>query len=76
MLTYIKSLFKGCFSDSMEVIPTVLKKTMEIGSVGMCQELCRHENYNKFAVKVGIANIYLFYLFKSVFLFILFQLLY
>lgn len=57
MLIYIKIyLFKGCYSDSVELIPTVVKKTMVISSVGECQELCRSENFNKFAVKVGIAK--------------------
>lgn len=57
MLIYIKIyLFKGCYSDSVELIPTVVKKTMVISSVGECQELCRYENFNKFAVKVGIAK--------------------
>lgn len=57
MLIFIKIyLFKGCYSDSVELIPTAVKKTMVISSVGMCQELGRYENYNKFAVKVGIAK--------------------
>lgn len=57
MLIYIKIyVFKGCYSDSVELIPTVVKKTMVISSVGECQELCRYENFNKFAVKVGIAK--------------------
>lgn len=49
-------LFEGCYSDSVELIPTVVKKTMMISSVGMCQELCYHENSYKFALKVGIAH--------------------
>lgn len=53
----ILSLLEGCYSDSVEQLPTVVRKTMIISSVGMCQELCSYENYNKFAVKVGIAKI-------------------
>ncbi|XP_052693386.1 uncharacterized protein LOC128171648 isoform X2 [Crassostrea angulata] len=43
----------GCYSDSVELIPTVVKKTMMISSVGMCQELCYHENSYKFAIKTN-----------------------
>lgn len=43
----------GCFSDSVELIATVVKKTMMMSSVGMCQEMCYHENSNTFALKTN-----------------------
>lgn len=49
-------LFEGCYSDSVELITTVVKKTMMISSVGMCQEMCYYENSYTFALKVGIAH--------------------
>lgn len=49
-------LFEGCYSDSVEIIATVVKKTMMMSSVGMCQEMCYHENSYTFALKVGIAH--------------------
>lgn len=47
-------LFEGCYPDSIESLQNVAVKTMIIGSVGMCQEICYHEKSYKFAVKVGI----------------------
>lgn len=32
----------------------LLKKTMILSSVGMCQEICPRENIGQFAVKVGV----------------------
>lgn len=49
-------MFKGCYSDSVERLPTAVKKTMKISSVGTCQELCYHEKGYQFALKVGIAQ--------------------
>lgn len=49
----LHSLIKGCYSNSVESLPTVVKNTIFISSVGMCQEICHHENSAMFAVKVG-----------------------
>lgn len=48
-------LFEGCYSVSLDlnVLPTVIKKSMKKRSVGMCQEMCYQEKMNLFAVKVS-----------------------
>lgn len=53
----LHSLIEGCYSNSVESLPTVVKNTIVISSVGMCQEICHHENSAMFAVKVGITKI-------------------
>lgn len=59
MLPYLRilhSLFEGCYSDYVERLPTVVKKTVVISSVGKCQELCYNDKGYKFALKVCIAQ--------------------
>lgn len=40
----------------METLQDVVKKTMIMGSVGVCQEMCYHDNGYKFGVQVGIVQ--------------------
>lgn len=43
----------GCYPESTDLPQNVVKKTMIISSVGICQEICYQKNGYKFAVKVG-----------------------
>lgn len=51
-LNFAFYIFEGCYSDNLESLPDVVEMTLS--SVGMCQEICHHENIDLFAVKVGI----------------------
>lgn len=51
LITYV--LFEGCYPESTDLPQYVVKKTMIISSVGICQEICYQKNGYKFAVKVG-----------------------
>lgn len=50
----LHSLIEGCYSNSVESLPTVGKNTIVISSVGMCQEICHHKTIDQFVVKVCI----------------------
>lgn len=52
-LNFAFCIFEGCYSDNLESLPDVVEMTLS--SVGMCQEICHHENIELFAVKVGIS---------------------
>lgn len=54
LILILLALFEGCYPDSFESLQYVVEKTMTLSSVGMCQEICRHENIGQFAVKVGV----------------------
>lgn len=43
----------GCYPDSIDLLQDVVKKTMIISSIGMCQEICYHEQSYTFAVKMN-----------------------
>lgn len=58
-IAILHSLFEGCYSSSVELLPAVVKYTIVLSSVGMCQEICHHGYGGMFAVKVGIAKIQL-----------------
>lgn len=53
-LNFAFYIFEGCYSDNLESLPDVVEMTMVKSSVGICQEICHHENIEQFAVKVGI----------------------
>lgn len=66
-------MFEGCYSYSTDLLQqNVVNKIMIKSSVGICQEMCYHENGYRFAVKVGIDELtdYLFLNNKSSFHFI------
>lgn len=69
----LSALFEGCYSISIESLPDIVEMTMTKSSVGMCQEICHHENIDQFAVKVGVGFTHLMQL-KSVFCLIRFDL--
>eukprot|EP00105_Crassostrea_gigas_P040514 XP_019924662.1 PREDICTED: uncharacterized protein LOC105332718 [Crassostrea gigas] len=43
----------GCYSSSVELLPAVVKNTIVLSSVGMCQEICHHGYGGMFAVKMN-----------------------
>lgn len=54
LILILRALLEGCYLDSIESLHYVVKKTMILSSVEMCQEICRHEYTGQFAVKVGV----------------------
>lgn len=54
LILILRALFEGWYPDSIESLQYVVKKTMILSSVGMCQEICSRENIGQFAVKVGV----------------------
>nr|XP_034321979.1 uncharacterized protein LOC109619625 isoform X2 [Crassostrea gigas] len=43
----------GCYPDNITLLQDVVKNTMILNSIGMCQEICNHEKSHKFAIKMN-----------------------